>query len=115
MSEELLSKNTTEYRSYIDYLEAQTIMGLSYESDNFLWSKGQERYIEEVFANVPEDACIADIACGDGVGLRCFKRLGFTNVEGFELSSDKVKKAKAYGYPIFLTDIHDLSMVKDNN
>jgi len=115
MHKELLSKSTTEYESYNDYLEAQTKMGLSYESDNFLWTKGQERYIEKVFANVPKDSHIADIACGDGVGLKYFKKLGFTNIEGFELSLSKAEKAKVHGYPVFTIDIHDLSMVEDNN
>jgi ubiquinone/menaquinone biosynthesis C-methylase UbiE len=115
MHKELLSKSTTEYESYDDYLEAQTKVGLSYESDNLLWSKGQERYIEKVLAGLPKDSYIADIACGDGVGLKYFKKLGFTDVEGYELSLDKVKKAKVHGYSVFATDIHDLSMIKDNN
>jgi ubiquinone/menaquinone biosynthesis C-methylase UbiE len=109
----LLSKNSTTYGNYEEYLEAQTSIGLSYESENYIWRDGQERYVKKMFSDLPRDIKIADIACGDGVGLECFKNLNFTSVEGFELSPDKAERARKYKYPIHEGDIHDLSFIED--
>ena len=111
--EKLLSNNSAGYVNYTEYLESQTKVGLSLESENWLWLKGLELYIEKKLKNLPIDTKIADIACGDGVGLKHFRDLGFTSVEGFELSPDKAKKARAYGYPIHEKDIHNLNFIED--
>ena len=114
MKSELLSKTETTYETYDDYLEAQVHIGLSYESENALWKGGQKRYIEEELFLLERDLKIADIACGDGVGLECFRNLAFKNIEGFELCEEKAKRAEKWGYPVFQMDIHDLSRINNN-
>ena len=113
--EKLLAQTTTDYVNYFEYLQCQTVKGLSFESKNYLWSKGQELYVSEKLADLPRDIKLADMACGDGVGLQFFRALDFTDVEGFELSPEKIKKAEEYGYPVYEKDLHDLSDIEDKH
>jgi len=85
---------------YTDYLNRQTGKYFSHEKDNAHWEKGQQIYITNKFKNLPRDYTILDIACGDGVGLRVFKKLGFTNVVGVEYCDKKLPFAAETGYQV---------------
>jgi len=99
--------------NYSDYVRLQQEEFCSFESDNDHWSTGQRRYIQEMFSNTPLDSHILDIACGDGVGLREFKKLGFKNLTGIEFNPIKAQKASESNYPVFMNDIHQLTSLKD--
>ena len=92
-----------------EYLELQTTKYKSFESDNKHWAEGQRRYIVEHFAGMPFNTAILDCACGDGVGLKVFKELGFEHVAGFEFDKEKAIIASNYSYPVWSGDFHDLS------
>lgn len=96
-------------RSYHKYLSLQFGKFSSYESQDQHWSAGQKRFIDIFFADWSRQLSILDIACGDGVGLREFRRLGYEHVVGVELNPQKAKRASRYGYPVFKADIHDIS------
>lgn len=93
---------------YEEYVRIQRKDGCSLESDNELWRKGQERFIKRIFGRLSRRKNILDIACGDGVGLRQFKKMGFEKVVGVEFNPVKNKIAKKYGYKVINSDIHDL-------
>jgi ubiquinone/menaquinone biosynthesis C-methylase UbiE len=95
------------------YLYFQKSKYASFESKSHKWEKGQYLYIEKIFKNFNRDITIADISCGDGVGLRCFKKMGFKNVTGIELNPLKIKMAISSGYRVFEGDFHNLKMLKD--
>jgi ubiquinone/menaquinone biosynthesis C-methylase UbiE len=65
-------------------------------------------------ASLPRDASILDIACGDGVGLRHFKELGFTSVVGAEFEPTKLRIAAKTGFRTVLADFHSLSAFNDS-
>ena len=81
--------------------ELQKTKYCSFESQNPHWVEGQERYLHLKFKDVDRDACILDAACGDGVGLKVFKEMGFKNVVGIEFNPVKAAKAREYEYLIF--------------
>lgn len=114
----LFKKRTSKYSDivpdYKEYTKLQKETFCSFESQNELWSKGQERYITKNFGRINRSEVILDIACGDGVGLREFKKLGFVNLIGVEFNHEKVKIAKKSGYPIYEHDMHDLSIFKNS-
>lgn len=85
----------------------------SFESEVPKWEVGQRRYIEQSFAAAGKDRKILDIACGDGVGLRCFRSLGFADVTGVEFNPEKADRARQAGYPVLCQDMHDLACFKD--
>jgi SAM-dependent methyltransferase len=93
---------------YTQYKKLQKSKFSSLESTNVHWSAGQRRFIEIAFSDVDKDTRIMDLACGDGVGLREFKKLGFTNVVGVEFNQVKIKLAKKIGYPVVQSDMHKL-------
>lgn len=95
--------------SYQDYQKSQLETFHSHEHDIPRWAEGQKRFIQDWFAKTDREAHILDIACGDGIGLECFKAEGFANVEGFEWSANKAELAKRYGYRVHAGDMHDLS------
>lgn len=96
--------------SYEKYIYYQTEKYISFESTNLRWSEGQRRYIEIEFSNYQRDIFILDIACGEGVGLKVFKEMGFKNVIGVELSDKKIEKAKEIGYKVIKADMHKLNI-----
>lgn len=93
---------------YKDYVKKQKCDGCSLESDNFLWRNGQIRFIKKMFGKLDRDKKLLDIACGDGVGLRQFKKMNFKNVVGVEFNAVKAKLAKKIGYKVCKCDMHDL-------
>ena len=98
---------------YKEYVRLQKEDYCSFESDNKHWSEGQERYIKQNFSKTKKDTKILDMACGDGVGLKTFKKLKFTNITGVEFNSQKAKKALIYGYPVEQYDMHKLKFGND--
>lgn len=93
---------------YPTYLAYQTDKWASHEISVPKWELGQQRYLNATFADLPHDLRIADIACGDGVGLRHFKKMGFTQLVGVELNPAKLEMARQSGYPVMEADMHDL-------
>ena len=63
----------------------------------------------EHFSGMPLDTWILDCACGDGVGLRVFKELGFKIVAGVEYDEEKADKASETGCPVYNYDFHNLT------
>jgi SAM-dependent methyltransferase len=93
---------------YLNYTKLQKSKFSSLESTNIHWSAGQRRFIEIAFSDVDKNLRIMDLACGDGVGLREFKKLAFTHVVGVEFNDIKIKLAKKIGYPVIRSDMHKL-------
>ena len=100
---------------YADYLNRQTGKYFSHEKDNTHWERGQQRYIADKLTHLNKDSKILDIACGDGVGLRVFKKLGFTNVTGVEYCDKKLTFAADTGYPVHKVDMHNLAIFSDGS
>jgi len=98
---------------YKDYVKKQKGGGCSLESDNLLWRNGQIRFIKKMFGKLDRDKILLDIACGDGVGLRQFKKMSFKNVIGVEFNEVKAKLAKKIGYEVLKCDMHDLRKLDD--
>jgi len=96
----------THFASYDDYVNSQIVYGLSHESENQHWKKGQIRCINDKLAGFNRDISILDVCCGDGVGLLHLKELGFKNVVGVELSDKKIERAQTLsGFEILKKDI----------
>ena len=89
-------------QKYQNYLKLQKGKFSSLESSDPHWSAGQRRFIDIAFSDLSRDLKIMDIACGDGVGLKEFRRLGFTQVVGVEFNPSKIRAAKKIGYPVIL-------------
>jgi len=94
--------------TYDDYIIAQTVTFKGFEKDNERWVEGQQRFIDSWLSELPRDIVLLDIACGDGVGLRYFKLLGFKKVIGAEIDNDKLRVAAESGYEVYKQDIHCL-------
>jgi SAM-dependent methyltransferase len=93
------------FKNYDDYINYQTLNGLSFEKDNNHWTLGQQICIEKKFINLNRDLRILDVCCGDGRGLQKFRELGFTDVTGVEISDEKIKHAALFKYNIIKCDI----------
>lgn len=100
-------KTTQEYE---EYKRNQQDRFRSYESTSERWSKGQRHFIDNWMIPYKEYK-ILDVACGDGVGLKHFKELGFTNVTGMEFEYTKALRAKEF-FPVIVQDFHD--SIQDN-
>ena len=101
--------------SYELYADLQKNRYQSFESEHPHWEQGQRRFIARHFTDMPRDAAILDVACGDGVGLRCFSEMGFTRVTGVEFNSAKAERARHIGYTVHGADMHDLSCLADRS
>lgn len=113
-----LTSNRSSYKdvvpSYDDYVKLQKTKYRSFESKVDRWQEGQKRYILSEFSDINRNSKIVDIACGDGVGLREFKKLGFKDIAGVEFESEKAKIARKTGYKVFEDDMHNLVSLKDS-
>ncbi|OGI08682.1 MAG: hypothetical protein A2Y40_05245 [Candidatus Margulisbacteria bacterium GWF2_35_9] len=107
----LLKKNL--FSSYKDYEYAQNVKWQSHESDITKYIDGQERFINEWMSDIDRDKKILDICCGDGIGLKYFKKLGFKDLTGVDFNTEKLEIAKKTGYDVFLQDFHSLDIFKD--
>lgn len=94
-----------KFSSYENYLEWQMVKGRSFESYYEKYLEGQKRYINENFSNLDRTSKIADISCGDGIGLSFFLEMGFENLYGFEYEDDKINLAKSRGARVVKQDI----------
>lgn len=101
------------YKNFADYKHAQVHTFGSFESGIHHWAEGQARFIRSWMDSYLRDLYILDVACGDGVGLRVFKELGFTNVVGADFSKPKLDRAKEVGFPVHEVDMHDMSVFPD--
>jgi len=99
---------------YKNYEYAQKVTFKSHEIDVPKWEEGQMRFIERWFKDYDKGLSIADISCGDGVGLRQFRKLGFLNVTGVDFEEEKIIAASKTNYKTYLADFHDLSIFQDN-
>jgi SAM-dependent methyltransferase len=95
----------TKFKDYQDYITAQTVEGLSHETDSETWTNGQIRCINEKFKDVPRHYKILIASCGDGVCLKQLKTLGFTDVTGLEIADEKIAIAQKINPNIIKTDI----------
>ena len=100
---------------YGKYVKLQKEKYCSHEMAVPRWEEGQKRYVEAVFANANRDLKILDIACGDGVGLRQFRSLGFKHIVGVDFNETKLEKARESGYEVLGRDMHDLSDFADRS
>mmetsp|Transcript_23297 Transcript_23297/g.55448 ORF Transcript_23297/g.55448 Transcript_23297/m.55448 type:complete len:370 (-) Transcript_23297:40-1149(-) len=91
---------------YADYKELQLGQYSTFESENAHWMRGQQRFLAEVFASFPTTWSVLDIACGDGVGLRVLRDMGFTAVVGVEFNPAKVALARQVGFEVLEADLH---------
>lgn len=100
-------------KDYGEYLRLQREEYFGFESEHPHWREGQKRYIDAMLSGLPRETPIADIACGDGVGLCHLRALGFTSVVGVELQPEKAARAEKTGARVLRTDMHDLSALGD--
>ena len=71
------------------------------------WGDQMEEAITNWFAkDIPKDARILDIGCGEGRGLDALKKQGFDSVFGVDIALEKIKKARENGHHIFNVDFH---------
>lgn len=105
-------KRPTDYNQY---LELQVNKYLSHELHSRTWSDGQRRYIRLEFVDINKTSRILDISCGDGVGLKYFKELGYTNLVGVEYSAEKAVLAQNYGFPVHTGDFHNISFLQSGS
>lgn len=111
-----MTKTYKDYCSYEEYEKLQKETLRSFESDHEKYLLGQERAIDSLFTMgcIQPTYKVLDCACGDGVGLRKFRALGFTDVVGVEFSPEKAERADKYGYPVHRLDFHDLATFDDS-
>jgi len=102
----------TRPATYEDYVRLQTQTYESFESTIPRWEEGQARYLT-LFESVNRKTRILDVACGDGVGLRVFRKMGFINLTGVELDLNKAVKARTSGYCVISADFHDLGVLEN--
>ena len=67
-----------------------------------------EKYIEEF--NLDKDSYIIDVGSNDGIGLRPFLDLGFSNIEGIEPAKNLADIANKNGINTFNGYLHDKAM-----
>jgi len=101
-------KSFKKTKAYQDYVHRQVVEYGSFESESDLWEEGQKRFVKMFFSEEDRQKTILDIACGDGVGLRQFRKLGFNRVVGVEFNPKKKQKAAETGYRVYGWDMHNL-------
>ncbi|MBI3558769.1 class I SAM-dependent methyltransferase [Candidatus Gottesmanbacteria bacterium] len=111
MSKENYSSYSDIVKNYTEYQKLQKDTFCSFESENTKYRMGQQRCIKRLFSGTNRQKRILDIACGDGVGLREFKKLGFKNVIGVEFNDKKLILAGKIGYRVLNSDMHNLSSI----
>lgn len=99
--------------SYEKYLFFQKNKYCSFESENPKWKHGQQRYLSIKFEDLNRDLKILDIACGDGVGLKHLRNMGFKNIMGVELNETKASIALQGGFNVISADMHNLHNIDD--
>lgn len=113
--EETLKKSLVEFSNkrssiskfidYDDYINYQTVIGMSHEIHCKEWTEGQQTCINDKFKNIDKNSKILIASCGDGVCLNQLKLLGFTDVTGLEICDEKINIAKTNGFDVIKTDI----------
>lgn len=67
--------------------------------------KSQRATIEKLFTDIPKDAQILDLGCGNGVSLKILREQGFTNLRGVDACEDDLPKE----FDVVSMDMHSLS------
>jgi|GEM_PF-1163751 len=113
--EMLIKRKYSDFiKKYSDYKKIQIESFCSFESKNTLWVKVQRRYITSKFKKLNRNLLIADIACGDGVGLQILNELGFSKTVGIDFNRKKLQIARKKGFSVIKADIHKLDILKNN-
>ncbi len=94
--------------SYGEYLRLQRETYRSFESEVPAWAAGQRRFLRLTLQDASRTARVLDCACGDGAGFEALGEMGFRAVVGIELSKEKALRARGRGFPVVLSDMHDL-------
>lgn len=98
-----------------DYLDAQRKATIR-EKEWPRSREGHEKFMESfVLPRVKDSSRILDCGCGDGVGLELFRKFGFKNVVGVDATPEKAASARSSGYEVHVSDMHDLSIIKDGS
>jgi len=98
------------YHSYLRYQRKYA----GFESDISKYSEGQRRYIDLNLSPLDKNLHILDCACGDGVGLQHLAAIGFVNLTGVDVNTDKIARARRSGARIFCSDMHSMPMLNDS-
>lgn len=89
-----------------DYVYQQTIVGLSHESENQIWSEGQRRYIKHINKFLAPESRVFDCACGDGIGIIELNKFGHFAM-GMDMSDEKLQRAGKFAYKGDMHNIND--------
>lgn len=71
-----------------------------------LWA-WYDRTIKPWIDDLPRSAAILELGCGPGYVLGYLKALGFSNVDGIDLSSEQIAIARELGHRAEVADAHD--------
>ncbi len=88
--------NTTNYRARIYENYASNFQDAPETFDEtaaWQWGRAQRYYLRQ-WLPTDKNAHIVDLACGGGKLLYFFKRMGYTNITGVDISPEQVKLAK---------------------
>lgn len=103
--------------TYEEYAKAQKIEFGGVPGSDLMNEKkirGQHKAIKLYFGEIARDEAIIDVGCGDGIGLKKFKEMGFERVIGIEFHEDKASISRAQtGYPVYCQDMHNLKEIAD--
>ena len=97
---------------YQKYIHIQTVSSMSHEEDNFIWSEGQKRFVNNIAHFLKSDDLILDCACGDGIGLSALEELGHPSI-GADFSLEKINRAYSKRHTVFHTDMHKMLFADD--
>jgi len=87
-------KTNYRIRIYENYASKFTDAPKTFDEDYYLnWGRAQHYYLRK-WLPLDNKAKILDLACGDGKLLYFFKRLGYTNITGVDISPEQVKLAR---------------------
>lgn len=91
-----------------EYIKKQLSVAGAHEIENDLWCDGQRKVINYFFDGFDKDCTILDLGCGDGVGLLELRELGFDNLFGIDINTDKLAICEANGFDVECMDMQDL-------
>lgn len=94
--------------TYEEYKQLQINgSGLSFGTK---WGDQMEAAILFYLKDVPKTSKIIDIGCGEGRGLIALKKIGFNNLSGVDISSEKISMACSHDIDGRVIDFHDLTI-----
>lgn len=69
-------------------------------NENNVESIKYNRNILESYLDIPRESKILDVGCGFGYSLFALKELGFTNIQGFEVSTEQAQQCVKNGFNV---------------